>query len=527
MSPPRRYRLINSVSSDAHDKSGETTRRYLAMLTHDIQSALGGCIGALERLDGVELDRTSKQCIDGALVSALAASRLFAGAVDLDAIDNDQFSLKIDNVPINSFLSETYRRWIVPATSKGIEFQIVRDARLPANFEIDRERVSRALGNVIENAIKYTTKGRVLVEVRPIGKSGSVTFAVTDNGPGFASDALKRLFEFQGRPETSAQPGSGLGLHIANLLVSQMGGAIDVENTSEAGAKVTMSIPDILADADPVTTQEPPHNVSVSVIPSVRLPDLSQLNILLAEDNATNQIVVTQMLEAMGARFAVASDGIEALEVFEEQDFDLALLDIEMPRMSGLEVIRAIRSRRDARANIPIVALTAYAMREHQEKISQAGADGLIAKPIMGIEELGEALLGYWRRLDLSFVQESSIVSGPPRDLIDEAVFGALETSIGKSKMAELLSKVSQDLTDVRAGIQNGLTSKDSGPVRAASHVLISVAGAIGAISTQHMAERLNRSANAGDWPMVGRLGTSCLTRIDDLLTVVETRLGG
>lgn len=526
MSSPRRYRLISSMNSDAPDRSSETNRRYLAMLTHDIQSALGGCIGALERLEGVVLDDASQQCVDGALVSALAASRLFAGAVDLDAIDNDQFSLKIDAIQANNLLSETYRRWVVPASTKGLALKIVRDAQLSDTIEVDRERLSRALGNVIENAIKYTSKGVVLVEARPVGKSGAVTFSVTDNGPGFSADALKRLFEFRGRPDNSAQPGSGLGLHIANLLVSQMGGTIDVENTVEAGAKVTISIPDVLPDYDTVVSENRPHNVSVSVIPSVRLPDLSQLNVLLAEDNATNQIVVTQMLDAMGAKFTVASDGVEALQVFEQQEFDLALLDIEMPRMSGLEVIRAIRSRRDDRANTPIVALTAYAMREHQEKISQAGADGLIAKPIMGIEELGEALLGYWRRRDVSLASEA-IVSGPPKDLIDEAVFGALESSIGKSKMVELLGKVSQDLTEVQNGIQGGLTSKDSGPVRAASHVLISVAGAIGAISTQQLAERLNRSANAGDWPMVGRLGTSCLTRIDDLLTVLESRLGG
>ena len=111
--------------------------------------------------------------------------------------------------------------------------------------------------------------------------------------------------------------------------------------------------------------------------------------VLLAEDNPTNQMVATQMLRALDAEVTVASDGIEALERFEAGEFDLVVVDIEMPRLSGLDVIRAIRARGDARAGVPIVALTAYAMREHRERIAEAGANGLISKPITSIEALG------------------------------------------------------------------------------------------------------------------------------------------
>ena len=119
---------------------------------------------------------------------------------------------------------------------------------------------------------------------------------------------------------------------------------------------------------------------------------------LLAEDNPTNQMVASQMLRALDAEVTVCADGVEALERFEAGAFDLVVVDIEMPRLSGLDVIRAIRARGDDRARAPIVALTAYAMREHRERIAAAGANGLISKPITSVESLGRGLAAHVAR---------------------------------------------------------------------------------------------------------------------------------
>ena len=124
-------------------------------------------------------------------------------------------------------------------------------------------------------------------------------------------------------------------------------------------------------------------------------PTSAGLRVLLAEDNPTNQMVASQMLRALKAEVIVCSDGVEALERFEAEPVDLVVVDIEMPRLSGLDVIRAIRARGDARAQVPIVALTAYAMREHRERIAAAGANGLISKPITSVEALGRGLAAH------------------------------------------------------------------------------------------------------------------------------------
>ena len=506
----------------------ESRKRYLEMLTHDIRSALGGAIGALEQIDPDALDDKSRRFYEGALTSALAAGRLFDGALDLEAIENNDFALAKEPTNLDAFLTETQRRWSAAAAARGIGLEVRRSTALPTEIEADRVRLSRVIGNIVDNAIKYTEKGTVQVLAEVNGK-GNLNISVADNGPGFSPDALDRLFEFRGRPKNASRPGTGLGLHIAHLIVSQMGGKVRVNQAALGGAVVTVCLPGNLFLDDPATEAARPGDSPT--IANADLPDLSHLNILLAEDNATNQIVVTEMLEAMGARFSVASDGVEALQLFETGVFDLALLDIEMPRLSGLEVIRAIRSRNDDRARIPIVALTAFAMRDHQEKISNAGADGLIAKPILGIENLGEALLTYMRRrarpmpVSLGAKEGEARTNDAAEILIDDAVFGALERSIGSAKMSELLGKVSTDLADVRDGLAQGIRTKSSTDVRSSSHVLISVAGAIGAISTQQAAEWLNRAANAEDWSQVRTTGEVCLTRIGQLLNVVETKL--
>lgn len=502
----------------------DRSRRYLEMLAHDIRSALGGCIGALEQIDPDKLDDATRRFRDGAYSSALAASRLFDGALDLEAIEHDDFALSFEPTALEPFLGETYRRWSAAAAAKGLTLDIHRDGALPTEIRVDRVRLARVLGNIIENAIKYTDTGAIKVKAG-MTADGALRFTVADDGPGFSTEAMARLFEFKGRPDNSERPGTGIGLHIANLLAGQMGGQIGVDR-GPTGAVVSITLPaDIAADIAPAMAGIDDANGAGF---GDDLPDLSHLNVLLAEDNATNQIVVTQMLDAMGARYSVASDGLEALRLFETQDFDLLLLDIEMPRLSGLEVIRSIRARADKRAATPIVALTAYAMRTHQEKIAEAGADGLIAKPIMGIGVLGEALLTYWRRRSDSVAPDTQPQSGTeedPANLIDKSVFGALENSIGSAKMSELLDRVSIDLADVRDGLSKGMKSQSSKGVRSASHVLISVAGAIGAISTQQAAERLNHAANAEDWSQVRNRGEVCLTRIGELLTVIDQEL--
>jgi CheY-like chemotaxis protein len=507
-----------------HENASENRRnRHLAMLSHDLKSALTGVIGGLKQIETEKLNNTDLKHRDGALASALEASRLLDGILDIEAIESGQFELNVEITNLEGFLAEIYRRWTARAEWKNLNLKVFMDGDLPKTVELDRGRLSRVLGNLLDNAIKYTDAGKVELSVH-MEDTNQLAFTICDDGIGFSEEALDSLFEFRGRPANSTKPGSGLGLYISQSLLSQMGGEIKICNRPGRGAEAVVIVKTDIVERP---SDEENQTASVSVFPSTKLPDLSGLTILLAEDNITNQMVVTQMLDAMGAQFEIASDGVEALEKFEVHDFDVLLLDIEMPRMSGLDVIRSVRSRTDKKQAKTIIALTAYAMREHREKISSAGADGLIAKPILGIEDFGVDILNYHQKSASDRAPLRSVDSGKPANdaLIDNTIYKNLENTIGRDTMDELLSKVALDFGTVKEGVTTGLENKDKKAIGAASHVLISVAGAIGAVSTQEAAQALTKACHHGDWTDIATHSETCLTNIEELLRFAEEKI--
>jgi len=257
---------------------------------------------------------------------------------------------------------------------------------------------------------------------------------------------------------------------------------------------------------------------------------LSGLRILLAEDNATNQMVAMQMLESLGAEVVLTGDGAEALEAFGRERFDLALIDIEMPRVSGTEVIRRIRAARPPLADMPLIALTAYVMREHRSAIEEAGADGVIAKPILSIEQLGSEILALagkrWGAARPGAAEPKpapEAETGPP-SRVDLQTYDMLAKSIGEEAMADLLEKIEADLMAAEAETRRGLAEGDIAALRRSSHVLISVAGAIGADALQKHAQRLNSAAHSGEKHAIERWAGDLLSEIGEVLAFVRQR---
>lgn len=257
---------------------------------------------------------------------------------------------------------------------------------------------------------------------------------------------------------------------------------------------------------------------------------LSGIRLLLAEDNPTNQLVATQMLECLGATVTLARDGAEALEILEDQDFDAMLVDIEMPRVSGIEVMRKVRASSGALSEMPMIALTAYVMREHKAAIDAAGADGVIAKPILSIEQLGDDICRFMRPRGggkrASAGTDTEADAGKP-PVIDDSIYEGLVQAIGRDAISELLEKVDADVRSAQARLSSGLEAGDIAEVRSASHILISVAGAIGAIQVQKGAKQLNAAAHQADLASLRELASRLCGEIEQLLETVQARLKG
>lgn len=483
----------------------------LALLGHDLRAAVSDVLGGIRLIDQGALDEGTRLQIERVRAAGEVLARLLeeslATMLGEEAVEGDLPT----NVQLSRFLYDIEMRWSGRAREKGLGFQVTVGPEVPTVLALDRIALERVLANILSNAIKYTDSGNVRMQVIRLA-DGALRLAVTDEGPGFSEAALRRLFRFEGRPEDTTKPGTGLGLHISHDMTQRLGGRITVRNLAPQGAEVALELP---LDAWTIAAPAAPAN----------LPDLSRVKILLAEDNATNQLLIGHMLAAMGAEYEVASDGVEALHWLERERFDLALIDIEMPRLSGIEVIRSLRAAGGALARMPVLAVTAYVLRANRDAIYAAGADGILAKPLPGIETFGVAIANALSRNAADLPLEGARLD--ERAELNIKRFQHLIEIAGPEAARELLDRLHDDLRKVERGLILGLSENDRMAVRAETHVLIALAGAVGAERLQLLAEAVNAAAHRREDAQMRSHGAEALTLLDRLIHFVgEARSG-
>ena len=351
----------------------------MTLLGHDLRAAVSDIIGGLRLIGQEGLDEPTRLQLERVRASGELLARLLEQGLAQMLGEDDFAATHPANVQMPRFLYDIEMRWSGRASEKGLGFVMTLADDVPPVLTLDRIALERILSNLLSNAIKYTDRGTVTVDVS-MGASGALRFSVTDEGPGFSAEALCRLFERHGRPDGARKPGDGLGMHITRDMAGQLDGIISVENLpGGGGARVTLDVP--------------PESWTIAAPEKVaELPDLSRTKVLVAEDNATNQTIISHMLARMGAQFEIAADGVEALQWLERETFDLALIDIEMPRMNGIEVIRTLRANRHLHSTMPVIAITAYVLRANRDAIYAAGADAILAKPLAGLDTFGLAI---------------------------------------------------------------------------------------------------------------------------------------
>ncbi|MFN0116534.1 MAG: response regulator [Paracoccaceae bacterium] len=501
---------VAAPSGSAEKASG------LALLGHDLRAAVSDIIGGLRLIDQTGLDDGTRLQLERIRSSGEVLARLIEEGLAFlfgEALaDQGQHA----NVQMARLLYDLEARWSGRAREKGLAFRVVAAPDLPRVISVDRLALERILANLLSNAVKYTDTGAVELGAER-GPDGALRFSVSDSGPGFSAAALDRLYEFAGRPEGTGKPGYGFGMHISKNLAQRLGGALSVANLAGGGAEAVLELPagTWAPAADPMRLE---------------LPDLSRIKVLIAEDSPTSQSVLGHMLSRMGAEFSTAADGVEALHWLEREAFDVALIDIEMPRLSGTEAIRAIRGNDRLYARMPIIAVTAYVLRADREKIYAAGADSILSKPLPGIEAVGLAIAAALaRNATLATPPHAPEPRGDLPDL-DRAQFDHLIEIAGPDGARELLDRLVTDLGRCTANLARALAAGDRTAMRAETHVLIALAGAVGAKRLQKTAEELNVSAHRREDPARPDTGQVCLAQIATLVSFVRderARLAG
>ena len=350
--------------------------RFLATLGHEVRTPMTGVLGMSELLLGTRLDERQRGYTESIRRAGNHLLRLVNDALDLARIEAGKLELDAQPFVLRALLAEVVALQAPVAQQKGLRFVQQVGADVPAALLGDALRIKQVLLNLVGNAIKFTEHGEVGLAVATTAAAcGGVRFVVSDTGPGLDEEQKARLFQrfeqAEGARTTARYGGSGLGLAISQELAAAMGGRIEVDSTPGAGARFTLELP--LPAADAVV---PVASVAVPAPGTARA-----LQLLLVEDDPTVAEVIVGLLQAQGHRVVHAAHGLAALGAVAGADFDVALLDLDLPGMDGLALARALRAQG---FDAPLLAVTARADAEAEPQALAAGFDGFLRKPLTG-----------------------------------------------------------------------------------------------------------------------------------------------
>jgi signal transduction histidine kinase/ActR/RegA family two-component response regulator len=374
--------------TEARDQALAATRAktaFLAAASHEIRTPLNGVLGMLEMLSLESLASHQHEYVQVARHSGEALLHLLNDVLDLSKAETISVVLASEPFRPVDMATEVVAAMEATARNRGLDLQLTGEAAVEVVGDVRRLR--QILMNLIGNAIKFTESGRVDVAVS-VSSTGELRVAVSDTGAGMSADELGRLFQpFTQGAQGARHGGTGLGLALSRQLVELMGGRIDVASEPGSGSTFTVVV-DLPLAASTRSQTAPPADLLSSVEPSrheaatgVRRP-----RVLVADDNEINLMVASGLLAAEGAEVVTVADGDEAVDAVRDGAFDVVLLDLQMPRMSGLEAAMAIRALPGPAGRTRVLALTAETIGESEAACRGAGMDGVLVKPIRGAD---------------------------------------------------------------------------------------------------------------------------------------------
>jgi Signal transduction histidine kinase len=391
LSEQKRTEVVLREARNAAEKAAQVKSEFLARMSHEIRTPMNGVIGLTNLALAANPPAGQREYLRKIQSSARILLGVINDILDFSKLESGRLQLEKRTFSFPRLLHTTRDLFEVQASAKGLEFIIETSPDIPTYLKGDELRLSQILLNLCGNAIKFTERGGVTLRVSLLADhpdTVNLCFAVIDSGVGISEQQAAGLFQAFTQADTSTTRkygGTGLGLVISKLLVEMMQGTIKVKSTPGLGS--SFSFDAVLEKA----TEELDIDDPLDLIHQ-DLHVLEGKHALLAEDNEINQEIAVALLEALGIKATVADNGQQALEMIELNAFDVVLMDIQMPVMDGLTATRKIREHsNDAIRNIPIVAMTAHAMKEDREKSMDAGMSGHITKPI-DQRELGQIL---------------------------------------------------------------------------------------------------------------------------------------
>ena len=374
---------------DALERASRDKTTFISTISHELRTPLNGIVGLSRILLDTELTAEQEKYLKTIHVSAVTLGNIFNDIIDMDKMERRKVQLDNQPVDFTSFLADLENLSALQAQQKGLRFNLEPTLPLPHQVITDGTRLRQILWNLISNAVKFTQQGQVTVRVR-YDEGDMLHFEVEDSGIGIPQDELDKIFAmyYQVKDSHGGKPatGTGIGLAVSRRLAKNMGGDITVTSEQGKGSTFTLTIhaPSVAEEVDDAFDED-----------DMPLP---ALNVLLVEDIELNVIVARSVLEKLGNSVDVAMTGKAALEMFKPGEYDLVLLDIQLPDMTGLDISRALTKRYPREDLPPLVALTANVLKDKQEYLN-AGMDDVLSKPL-SVPALTAMIKKFWDTQD-------------------------------------------------------------------------------------------------------------------------------
>jgi PAS domain S-box-containing protein len=378
-------------AKEAAESASKAKSEFLANMSHELRTPLNGVMAMMQLLEMTALDVEQTEYVHLAKQSSERLTRLLSDLLDISRIEAGKIEIRAEEFEVQELLQSVSELFSTSARDKGISLEFSMDASVPAQLKGDEARLRQVLFNLVGNAVKFTEKGVVRLEMSTLQplRDGRcrILFAVSDTGIGIPEEKLPHLFTSFFQVEgsyTRKYQGAGLGLAIVRRLVDLMDGDISMDSELGEGTTVYVLVPlGRPAHVEGGKTPAPRAREGSGAHPAMR--------ILLAEDERSNALAASKLLAKDGHDVTVVENGRQALDLLESQDFDCILMDVQMPVLDGLEATRSIRTSGKKFAGIPIIALTAYSMTGDREKFLAAGMSDYLSKPFK-VEELRKIL---------------------------------------------------------------------------------------------------------------------------------------
>ena len=480
---------------DALERAIRDKTTFISTISHELRTPLNGIVGLSRILLDTELTAEQEKYLKTIHVSAVTLGNIFNDIIDMDKMERRKVQLDNQPVDFTSFLADLENLSALQAQQKGLRFNLEPTLPLPHQVITDGTRLRQILWNLISNAVKFTQQGQVTVRVR-YDEGDMLHFEVEDSGIGIPQDELDKIFAmyYQVKDSHGGKPatGTGIGLAVSRRLAKNMGGDITVTSEQGKGSTFTLTIhaPSVAEEVDDAFDED-----------DMPLP---ALNVLLVEDIELNVIVARSVLEKLGNSVDVAMTGKAALEMFKPGEYDLVLLDIQLPDMTGLDISRELTKRYPREDLPPLVALTANVLKDKQEYLN-AGMDDVLSKPL-SVPALTAMIKKFW---DTQDDEESTVTTeenSKSEALLDIPMLEQYLELVGPKLITDGLAVFERMMPGYVSVLESNLTAQDKKGIVEEGHKIKGAAGSVGLRHLQQLGQQIQSpdlpawEDNVGEW---------------------------